>query len=66
MGFAVSEFGFCFSNAFLIELWILFRQIWFLNPYKPGVLLWDIREQDSPRCDAAKRGVPSEAILFAN
>ena len=25
MGFAVSEFGFCFSNAFLIELWILFE-----------------------------------------
>ena len=27
--------------------------------------LWDIGTQNSPRCDAAKRGVPSEAILFA-
>ena len=28
-------------------------------------LLWDIGKQNSPRCDAAKRGVPSGAILFA-
>ena len=28
-------------------------------------LLWDIGKQSSPRCDAAKRGVPSGAILFA-
>ena len=28
---------------------------------KPGVLLWDI----GPKCDAAERGVPSGAILFA-
>ena len=28
-------------------------------------LLWDIGKQHSPRCDAAERGVPSEAILFA-
>ena len=27
--------------------------------------LWDIGKQDSPRCDAAKRGVPSVALLFA-
>ena len=27
--------------------------------------LWDIGKQNSPRCDAAKRGVPSGAILFA-
>ena len=27
--------------------------------------LWDIGKQKSPRCDAAKRGVRSEAILFA-
>ena len=27
--------------------------------------LWDIGNQNSPRCDAAKRGVPSGAILFA-
>ena len=28
-------------------------------------LLWDIGKQNSPRCEAAERGVPSEAILFA-
>ena len=28
-------------------------------------LLWDICKQNSPRCDAAERGVPSWAILFA-
>ena len=27
--------------------------------------LWDIGKQNSLRCDAAKRGVPSGAILFA-
>ena len=27
--------------------------------------LWDIGKQKSPRCDAAKRGVPSGTILFA-
>ena len=28
-------------------------------------LLWDIGKQHSPRCDAAERGIPSVAILFA-
>ena len=28
-------------------------------------LLWDIGKQNSPRCDAAERVVPSGAILFA-
>ena len=28
-------------------------------------LLWDIGKQNSLRCDAAERGVPSGAILFA-
>ena len=28
-------------------------------------LLWDIGKSNSPRCDAAERGVPSWAILFA-
>ena len=28
-------------------------------------LLWDIGKQNSPRCDAAERGVPSGAILFS-
>ena len=27
--------------------------------------LCDIGKQYSPRCDAAERGIPSEAILFA-
>ena len=27
--------------------------------------LWDIGKHHSPRCDAAERGVPSGAILFA-
>ena len=30
-----------------------------------GCFLWDICKQNSPRCDAAKCGVPSGAILFA-
>ena len=28
-------------------------------------LLLDIGKQNSPRCDAAERGVPSGAIMFA-
>ena len=28
-------------------------------------ILWDIGKQNNPRCDAAERGVPSGAILFA-
>ena len=28
--------------------------------------LWDIGKYNSPRCDAAKRSVPSGVILFAN
>ena len=27
--------------------------------------LWDIGKQNSPRCEAAERGLPSGAILFA-
>ena len=27
--------------------------------------LWDIGQQNSPRCDAAKCGIPSGAIMFA-
>ena len=37
-----------------------------LNPYKPGVLFMGHRQIKRPRCDAAKRGVPSEAILFSS
>ena len=28
-------------------------------------LLWDIGKEESPRCDAVERGIPSGAILFA-
>ena len=35
------------------------------NSFKPGVPLWDIGKQHSPRCDVTERGVPSGAILFA-
>ena len=37
---------------------------WF-NSYKPASFLWDIGKQHSLICDAAERGVPSGAILFA-
>ena len=35
------------------------------NSFKPGVPLWDIGKQHSPRCDTAERGGTSGAILFA-
>ena len=37
-----------------------------INQYKPASFLWDIGKQNSPRCDAAKHGVPSGTILFAH
>ena len=37
----------------------------YLTHLSLGSLLWDIGKQNSPRCDAAERGVPSGAILFA-
>ena len=36
-----------------------------LTHFSLASLLWDIGKQNSPRCDAAERGVPSGAILFA-
>ena len=36
-----------------------------INSLSLASLLWDIGKQHSPRCDAAERGVPSGAILFA-
>ena len=48
------------------------RQVANLCPTKPHLthlslasLLWDMGKQNSPRCDAAERGVPFGAILFA-
>ena len=39
--------------------------IFLLTHLSLASLLWDIGKQNSPRCDAAERGVPSGAILFA-
>ena len=39
-----------------------------IEPATPGLqgsFLWDIGKQNSLRCDATERGVPSGAILFA-
>ena len=38
---------------------------WLLTHISLASFKWDIDKQNSTRCDAAKRGVPSEAILFA-
>ena len=35
----------------------------FLNPYKPRIRFMEHSKQNSPRCDTAKRGVPSGAIV---
>ena len=39
--------------------------IFYLTHIILASFLWDIGKQNSPRCDAAKRDVPSGAILFA-
>ena len=39
--------------------------ICFLNSFKPGLPFVGHSKQHSPRCDAAERGVPSGAMLFA-
>ena len=43
----------------------IFRLSETLTHLSLAVILWDIGEQHSPRCDTAERGVPSGAILFA-
>ena len=51
----------CFvSDAFKNEM-----SMYTLTHLSLVVILWDIGKQHSPRCDAAERGVPSGAILFA-
>ena len=41
-------------------------KIEFFNPYiSLASFLWDIGKHISPRCNAAKRGIPSWAVLFA-
>ena len=47
-----------------------YKGVYITRTFYPAVLslaslLWDIGKQYSPRCDAAVRGVPSGAILFA-
>ena len=36
----------------------------YLNSFKPSILFVGHRKQNNPRCEAAKRGIPSGAILF--
>ena len=52
------------SNVYKIPFKMQMNNVKF-NPYKPVVLFMGHRQTNSPRCDAAKRGVPSGAILFA-
>ena len=40
-------------------------QSWLITMLPSVTHLWDIGKENSPRCDAAERGVPSGAILFA-
>ena len=47
------------KNCFFPSLKVIFTHLNLV------CLLWDIGKQNSPRCDAAERGVPSGAILFA-
>ena len=55
-----------------VEVGVLCRILYCLSFYHHKLthishvsFLWDIGKQNSPRCDAAKRGVPSGTILFA-
>ena len=54
------------EQPFFLFLWLKksICQLMF-NSFKPGIPFMDIGKQNSPRCDAAERGVPSGAILFA-
>ena len=48
-----------------IQKYFLFICFMMLTHISLASFLWDISKQHSPRCDAAERGVPSGAILFA-
>ena len=52
-------------KAFIVVHIIADDVIIILTHLSLASLLWDIGKQNSPRCDAAERGVPSGAILFA-
>ena len=60
-GFAYAKSRFCNNAAQLIFACAALH----LTNISLSSFLWDIGKQKSPRCDAAKRGVPSGAILFA-
>ena len=45
----------------IVVVWV---RIFILTPLSLVSLLWDICKQNSPRCDAAERGVQSGAILL--
>ena len=62
----------------VLEVVLFYREDFFFSFVSPSTiclfvlthlslasLLWDIGKQNSPRCDAAERGVPSGTILFA-
>ena len=53
-----------FMSDYYISL-ISYYSVIILTHISLASLLWDIGKQNSPRCDAAERGVPSAAILFA-
>ena len=44
---------------------VMFSAHSFTLHFSLASFLWDIGKQYSPRCDAAERGVPSVAIVFA-
>ena len=47
------------------HVFIMWKKELILTHLSLASLLWDIGKQNSPRWDAAERGVPSGAILFA-
>ena len=60
---AISADKFQLSGAFALQVSSPVCTV--LNHLSLPSLLWVIGKQKSPRCDAAERGVPSGAILFA-
>ena len=53
------------STAFSIQRNDSISETVYLTHLSMASPLWGIGKQHSPRCDAAERGVPSGAILFA-
>ena len=57
----------CFHDVlsfFPSFVWMVNLNLFDLTHLSLASLLWDIAKQNSPRWDAAERGVPSGAILF--